>query len=352
MIKLSFKAPCEDYHKAAYHDAIVLALEKLAVGDYVPWKSKHRGKFLSDEQLNNPEIKSFFADLRDEERAHCSLTCGKCDDMVRVINSAGAKYDLLSKDDKTSCKAVLKAILPYEQFKVGGGFKVENGEITPCDLNQWGGVEYLSFLDVEVCSYCNDAVLPHDTNLQYDHYLNKDKYPYLRMNLYNLVPCCPNCNQYRRNNIEINNFDDYPYPYRDSIDDEARFNLSFKDLSEMQASNNPINPNELILERRTPQSPERSKRLLERMGLVKVFRSSGNIIRKINDIKRDVYYLHGEVQDGLVKLLGKQDKSRMYDRFFHFPFDRNEIDRVQDLKICLDMVSLFAPELEIRGVGE
>lgn len=348
MIRLSVPALCEEYHKEAYHEAIVLALKELSVGRYIPWKPKRKQK-LSDEQLLKEEIQAFFRDLWNEESTYFSLTCGKQADMERVISNAGSKYNALQEPDREGCKNVLESILPYEEsFKKAKGFRVKNGRIESIKLSHWGGVEYLGFLRVAVCPYCNNAILSRNTNLQYDHYLEKDKFPYLRLNLYNLVPCCPNCNQYRRKKIEINDFTTYAYPFRDSIDKEAKFDLDFGCLEDMQDNEAPINPQHLQLVKRKEDSPIRSCKFIDEMGLVDEFKKSPEVIRKISDVKRDSFNLHDEVQKFYEGLLGKIGKRRAYSDIFHFPFDRREINRVQDLKICLDMVKIFAPELEIR----
>ena len=56
--------------------------------------------------------------------------------------------------------------------------------------------------DLRVCPYCNRTYIPFislddkDKQIrgQLDHFYPKDKYPYLAVSLYNLVPSCPYCN--------------------------------------------------------------------------------------------------------------------------------------------------------------
>ena len=55
--------------------------------------------------------------------------------------------------------------------------------------------------DVKVCPYCNRVFVENiefkkggSLKGQLDHFYPKDKYPYLAISRYNLVPCCPFCN--------------------------------------------------------------------------------------------------------------------------------------------------------------
>ena len=56
----------------------------------------------------------------------------------------------------------------------------------------------VSKIGVEICPYCNRSFIyttpKKGTRPQYDHYYPKSKYPYLALSMYNLIPCCPVCN--------------------------------------------------------------------------------------------------------------------------------------------------------------
>lgn len=69
--------------------------------------------------------------------------------------------------------------------------------------------ELIDDVDADVCPYCNRTFIKHVTGkkadadggeivveikAQLDHFYDKDKYPYLAVSKYNLVPCCPTCN--------------------------------------------------------------------------------------------------------------------------------------------------------------
>jgi hypothetical protein len=65
--------------------------------------------------------------------------------------------------------------------------------------------ELIDDVGADVCPYCNRTFIKHVTGkkadgqrveikAQLDHFYDKDKYPYLAVSRYNLVPCCPTCN--------------------------------------------------------------------------------------------------------------------------------------------------------------
>jgi hypothetical protein len=69
--------------------------------------------------------------------------------------------------------------------------------------------ELIDDVGADVCPYCNRTFIKHvkgrktdeagnyivvELKAQLDHFYDKDRYPYLAVSRYNLVPCCPTCN--------------------------------------------------------------------------------------------------------------------------------------------------------------
>lgn len=83
----------------------------------------------------------------------------------------------------------------------------------------WCGAKLVKLLNTPVCPYCNrnfiDTYKKNDgyykSNGQLDHFYPKEKYPYLSISLFNLIPSCPTCNH-----IKLNQDEDFIYPYDDS----------------------------------------------------------------------------------------------------------------------------------------
>ncbi len=68
--------------------------------------------------------------------------------------------------------------------------------------NKNRGIWLARQLNIKSCPYCNAqstiiaaTTLGNDiAKFQFDHFFSKDKYPYLSISLYNLIPACVNCN--------------------------------------------------------------------------------------------------------------------------------------------------------------
>lgn len=84
----------------------------------------------------------------------------------------------------------------YDSAEKGDGYQFPKNEL-------------IDDVDADVCPYCNRTFIKHvsgrkadsdgsvkdvEIKAQLDHFYDKDKYPYLAVSRYNLVPCCPTCN--------------------------------------------------------------------------------------------------------------------------------------------------------------
>lgn len=90
----------------------------------------------------------------------------------------------------------------------------------------------LKKLGITVCPYCNRMFIAtiersdtkkrwNGTRPQFDHYFNKDRYPYLAVNFYNLIPSCSSCNQYKH---ELDTYEEpLLYPYDEGMGQEYVF---------------------------------------------------------------------------------------------------------------------------------
>ncbi|WP_343348738.1 hypothetical protein [Terrisporobacter petrolearius] len=97
--------------------------------------------------------------------------------------------------------------------------------------NQWGGAHLINELNINVCPYCNRSFV--DTyicdkngklisNAQLDHFYAKDKYPFLAVSLYNLIPSCGVCNHGK-----LNDNNKVIYPYEEEFGEDAKFETKF-----------------------------------------------------------------------------------------------------------------------------
>lgn len=82
--------------------------------------------------------------------------------------------------------------------------------------NYYNAVALCRKLGITVCPYCNRNFINNvdlgeqgiKRTSQLDHFYSKDKYPFLAMSFYNLIPSCPACNLLKHNRrISISPYD-------------------------------------------------------------------------------------------------------------------------------------------------
>lgn len=78
-------------------------------------------------------------------------------------------------------------------------------------------------LNVNTCPYCNRQYTftidkQKKVRPQFDHFLSKSKYPHFALSFYNLIPCCPTCNQ-----IKSDKADEILCPYQDGFENKCSF---------------------------------------------------------------------------------------------------------------------------------
>lgn len=82
----------------------------------------------------------------------------------------------------------------YKQFATTrGGFGGKDKE------EKWNAFSLVSNLELSVCPYCNRNYITSLTKrkkrtCQLDHFFSKDKYPFLALSFFNLIPSCGPCN--------------------------------------------------------------------------------------------------------------------------------------------------------------
>ena len=97
----------------------------------------------------------------------------------------------------------------------------------------WGAYELCKFLKISVCPYCNrqyiftirDENRDCITRPEMDHFYSKSIYPFLSINLYNLIPSCHTCNHKKsdKDNQII-------YPYEDGFNKDILFRAKYKNI--------------------------------------------------------------------------------------------------------------------------
>ena len=100
---------------------------------------------------------------------------------------------------------------------------------------EWSGAKYIQALKIDVCPYCGQQYFSVIKNkydnyiaeASIDHYYEKSAYPFLSLNLYNLIPVCKNCNS----SFKLNKPEHIVNPFIESLDDSIFFKLNNLDIS-------------------------------------------------------------------------------------------------------------------------
>lgn len=151
--------------------------------------------------------------------------------------SFGTKYedDYNDKKDRKIRKELTRDIIDvFEEIFSYNGFSKNDNRLA--NQSYWNRKELLNRLNINVCPYCNrnyisnyyDKKKGKSTTATLDHYYTKDKYPFLAVNIYNLIPSCPVCNSY----LKGQNQKLHLQPYSDESD-SLYFKIEFKTIGQL-----------------------------------------------------------------------------------------------------------------------
>lgn len=118
----------------------------------------------------------------------------------------------------------------YDRFKGGAGlvFDAAKGVIKGKGGCNWAPMDYIKFLNVRYCPYCNAesvyAIKKSKLTARsaLDHYFPQSMYPYLAISLCNLVPSCTRCNTDIKGSRELD-YNLHLHPFAESFHDGAVF---------------------------------------------------------------------------------------------------------------------------------
>ncbi len=148
----------------------------------------------------------------------------------------------------------------YDYFSTGDklNYKVKDGKD-----KTYNGLQLVHDLDLSVCPYCNRNFI-FNTNengkrtCNFDHFFSKNKFPFLAVSFYNLIPACKFCDHTKKDKwntnpgtLLINPYDtDEPFPFDVSFEvkitgaafyyKEEEFEIRFKEGSVSERFQNHI----------------------------------------------------------------------------------------------------------------
>ncbi|AZA73766.1 HNH endonuclease [Chryseobacterium indoltheticum] len=100
------------------------------------------------------------------------------------------------------------------------------------------GREFLNHLNRSTCSYCNRNytinITSKNASAQLDHWFPKDKFPFLALSFFNLIPSCSSCNHMKGNSDKDKGWwsttalDELIHPYFEEADHKFKFDFNFE----------------------------------------------------------------------------------------------------------------------------
>ncbi len=111
--------------------------------------------------------------------------------------------------------------------------------------DSWKAYQTAIDIDINTCVYCNRTYitpLGDDSKKfvrgDFDHFMPKSKYPYLRFSFFNLIPCCVICNRNAKKAEEIS-LENNIYPYKEGFGNDTVFTFLPNNYEDIIGKGNP-----------------------------------------------------------------------------------------------------------------
>lgn len=123
--------------------------------------------------------------------------------------------------------------------------KVLNSILFYESQDSWKAYQTAIDIDINTCVYCNRTyitTLGDDDNKfvrgDFDHFMPKSKYPYLRFSFFNLIPCCVICNRNAKKAKETS-LENNIYPYKEGFENNTVFTFIPNNYEDIIGKGNP-----------------------------------------------------------------------------------------------------------------
>lgn len=126
--------------------------------------------------------------------------------------------------------------------------------------NRWDAYTYTELLDMQVCPYCDRQFIQTfvigdaKARAVLDHFYSKSLYPYLATSIFNLIPCCHQCNSTFKHNTDLY-LEEIIYPFEEEFKNNVTFEINYKHYNALIGFNADL---EIIL-KVDPTSPIKEK---------------------------------------------------------------------------------------------
>lgn len=240
--------------------------------------------------------------------------------------------------EKNTYAAYIVKILGYDKFA-----KYNNA--------RWNRHMFMSELGIKVCPYCNRQYITtymikngkHNerrTTTDTDHYYPKKEFPFLSMNLYNMIPSCQICNSRMKLDKVKKISDRHLYPYKDPSN-SLKFEVRLDSLEELYG----FTENSITIKlKEAPEVKDRAIKSKEIFKLEQVYETHKDIAYKLISDMRE--YL---LNDSYTAIFCKNytDIFDGHDKFLNvlFPFLSDDEKNTPLTKMKQDLYNFIKKEI-------
>lgn len=262
-----------------------------------------------------------------------------------IENSIKPIVDFLKKtikkkkkqDDYCTLKDIINKIFNYDSFSSDKD-------------TSWSRHKLLYQMNIDSCPYCNMNYINNytkdekvKTTADLDHFLCKDKYPYLALSLYNFIPSCTICNS--RLKIDDDFLDEnkvHIFPNEEAFGRDAVFRTSLNENSDLDYFlGNSLNF-DITIDITTQEDIKlkKIKNSIETFDLRERYSSQKEFVRDI--IKKINVYNDDEIMQ-MLNISGLFDSEEELKNFiFGFDLNQNNLSKKPLSKLALDIFEEFS----------
>lgn len=156
-----------------------------------------------------------------------------CKDLSEVAHLSDEKKEILFIKSPFTAKMNAKRLYQrdYKNIDLSNAYQ----KFREYKKTKWNGVDLIKELGVTICPYCGMNYFSTVSKSEngrtvsvatLDHYIPKESYPMLALNIYNLIPCCKNCNSTFKGTSTAKIINPYFY----SIENNLKFKMPIQNI--------------------------------------------------------------------------------------------------------------------------
>lgn len=156
-----------------------------------------------------------------------------CKDLSEVAHLSDEKKEILFIKSPFTAKMNAKRLYQrdYKNIDLSNAYQ----KFREYKKTKWNGVDLIKELGVTICPYCGMNYFSTVSKSEngrtvsvatLDHYITKESYPMLALNIYNLIPCCKNCNS----TFKGTSTDKIINPYFYSLENNLKFKMPIQNI--------------------------------------------------------------------------------------------------------------------------